>query len=174
LNLGVSQKDLAKLSGVTQSMIAKVESGKISPSYLKTKAIFDALEMLEQKKEIHARDIMHRKVVGVDAEDRIADVVKVMRETGYSQLPVFSGKAIVGSISEKIITDKLTSLPGIGDISHFRAAKVMAGAFPRVDEETAIHAVSGLLQYDLAVLVTKKGQVTGIITKADLLKMIRG
>jgi predicted transcriptional regulator len=49
----------------------------------------------------------------------------------------------------------------------------MAGAFPRVDEGTPIHAVSGLLQYDSAVLVTKKGQVTGIITKADLLKMIR-
>ena len=41
--LALSQKQLANLSGVSQSMIAKIESGRISPSYLKTKAIFDIL-----------------------------------------------------------------------------------------------------------------------------------
>ena len=52
--LAMSQKQLAHLAGVSQSMIAKVESKRISPSYLKTKAIFDTLEGLERKNEFKA------------------------------------------------------------------------------------------------------------------------
>ena len=36
--LGLTQAELAKLSGVSQSLIAKLEAGKIEPSYSKAKA----------------------------------------------------------------------------------------------------------------------------------------
>jgi predicted transcriptional regulator len=49
----------------------------------------------------------------------------------------------------------------------------MDEAFPSVNEETPLSMVSTLLQYSPAVLVTKRGHVQGIITKADLLKVIR-
>jgi predicted transcriptional regulator len=169
----MSQKELAKLSGVTQSMIAKIEGGKINPSYLKTKSIFDALEGLEKKHQTQVREIMHRKVVGVQADDQVSDVVKLMRETGYSQFPVFSGKSIVGSISEKIMMDRIATANSVEEVSRLALEKVMVEAFARVDEETPVQVVSALLQYDPAVLVTKKGQVTGIVTKSDLLKIIR-
>lgn len=155
-------------------MIAKIEAGKINPSYLKTKAIFDSLEALEKKRQIRVRDVMHRKVVGVQEDEQVSDVVKLMQETGYSQFPVFSAKTIVGSISERIIMDRVASAQRIDEVSRLRVGKVMVDAFPRVDEETPIQAVSTLLQYDSAVLVTRKGQVTGIVTKADLLKVVRG
>ncbi|MEM2547192.1 MAG: helix-turn-helix domain-containing protein, partial [Candidatus Bathyarchaeia archaeon] len=45
--LGLTQKQLAKIAGVSQSFVAKVESGKIDPSYSKVKAIFDVLERME-------------------------------------------------------------------------------------------------------------------------------
>src|SRR5208282_3870818 len=54
--LALSQKELANSLGVSQSMIAKIESGRISPSYLKTKAIFDMLEGLERKNEVKAKE----------------------------------------------------------------------------------------------------------------------
>ena len=38
--LGLTQSELAKLAGVSQSLIAKLESGKIEPSYTKVKTIF--------------------------------------------------------------------------------------------------------------------------------------
>ncbi|MBI2079314.1 helix-turn-helix domain-containing protein, partial [Candidatus Micrarchaeota archaeon] len=36
--LGITQKELAKLAGVSQSLIAKIEMGKIDPAYSKVLA----------------------------------------------------------------------------------------------------------------------------------------
>jgi predicted transcriptional regulator len=169
----MSQKQLANLAGVSQSMIAKVESKRISPSYLKTKAIFDTLEGLERKNEFKAKDVSHGKVVSVHAHDPVSKGVRVMRETGFSQLPVFNNDRVVGGLTEKIILEKLFSAPKPDEISRQSIEKIMDEAFPSVNEETPLSMVSTLLQYSPAVLVTKRGHVQGIITKADLLKVIR-
>jgi len=52
--LGLTQNELAKLAGVSQSLIAKMESRKTNPSYTKVKAILDVLNKLEMKMEVHA------------------------------------------------------------------------------------------------------------------------
>lgn len=52
--LGLTQKQLAKIAGVSQSFIAKIESGKIDPSYSKAKAIFDTLEKNGGSGKIHS------------------------------------------------------------------------------------------------------------------------
>jgi len=41
-----------------------------------------------------------------------------------------------------------------------------------VDASTPVSIVSMLLRYKPAVLVTVKGEVKGIVTKADLLKIV--
>lgn len=170
--LAMSQKQLANLAGVSQSMIAKIESKRISPAYLKTKAIFDTLESLERQNQLKAKDIRHGKVVGVQAHDAVSKGVRVMRETGFSQLPVFNGGQVVGSLTEKIILEKLVSAPKPEEISRQSVERIMEEAFPSVGEETPISMVSSILQYAPAVLVTRLGRVEGIITKADLLKVI--
>jgi len=48
----------------------------------------------------------------------------------------------------------------------------MEEAFPQVDEDAPLALISSLLQVYSAVLVTKKGMVVGIITKADLLRIL--
>jgi predicted transcriptional regulator len=170
--LALSQKELAKLSSVSQSMIAKIESGRISPSYQKTKAIFDMLENLERRNQLKAKDVSHGKVIGVQARDPVAKGVRVMRETGYSQLPVFDGGQVVGSFTEKVILQRLMSTANPEGLSKQLIDKVMDEVFPTVNEETPLPMVSALLQYEPAVLVARKGRVVGIITKADLLKVI--
>lgn len=170
--LAMSQKELAKLSGVSQSMIAKIESGRISPSYPKTKAIFDSLENLERKNQLKAKDVSHGKVVGVQAHDPVAKGVRVMRETGFSQLPVFNGGQVVGSLTERVILQRIMSTTSPDELSKQLIEKIMDEAFPTVSEETPLAMVSGLLQYESAVLVTKRGRVLGIITKADLLQVV--
>jgi predicted transcriptional regulator len=170
--LDLSQKELAKISGVSQSMIAKIESGRISPSYLKTKAIFDTLESLERRNELKAKDVSHSKVVGVQVHDAVAKGIRVMREAGFSQLPVFNGSQVVGSLTEKIILDRLFSAPKPDEVSRQTVEKIMEEAFPTVSEETPLSMVSALLQYAPAVLVSRRGHVQGIITKADLLKVV--
>ncbi len=169
--VGLSQKHLARLAGVSQSMIAKIEAGKTEPSYLKTKAIFDTLEKMQREKEPHARDLLQSKVVGVDENDSISRAAAIMKESGFSQLPVFGGRNIVGSIAEKVIMDRLISGISPRELSSMPVSKVMAEAFPQIDEKAPLSLISTLLQYHSAVVVVKRGQVAGIITKADLLRV---
>ncbi len=109
--LAISQKKLANLAGISQSMISKIESKNISPSYLKTKAIFDTLETLERRDEMKAKEICHGKVVSVQSDEPISRGVHLMRETGFSQFPVFNGNQVVGSLTEKTIVPKLVLSP---------------------------------------------------------------
>ncbi|WP_455284169.1 CBS domain-containing protein [[Eubacterium] cellulosolvens] len=169
--LGLSQKHLAGLAGVSQSLIAKIEAGKTEPSYVKTKAILDTLEKLQREKEPQARHLLQPKVVGVEEEETVSKAAAIMNETGFSQLPVFNGKHIVGSIAEKAIMDRMVAGISLRELSSMPVSKVMTEAFPQIDERTPLSLISALLQYHSAVLVTKRGQVTGIITKADLLKV---
>jgi len=90
--LGLTQQKLARLAGVSQSLIAKLESQKIDPSYTKVKAIFDALERLQTETEVRAEEVLHSKVIGIQKSDPVSKAVQTMAEYGYSQLPVFDGE----------------------------------------------------------------------------------
>jgi predicted transcriptional regulator len=48
----------------------------------------------------------------------------------------------------------------------------MEEAFPQINEDAPLALISSLLQTYSGVLVVKKGEVLGIITKADLLRII--
>ncbi len=173
-NLALSQKELSRLAGVSQSLIAKIEAGKISPSYLKTKAIFDTLESLERKRDVRAHQLMQTKIIGVQAHESVSKAIRLMGETGFSQLPVFSGKQVVGSITEKTLVESISKGKNLEEISKLPVERIMEKPFVTLDENTPISVVSNLLQHDQAVLASNRGQVTGIITKADLLRMGAG
>ncbi len=170
--LGLTQKKLAEVAGVSQSLIAKLESGKTDPSYTKVKAIIDVLNQLEMKMEVHVREIAQSEVVGVQKSDMVSKAVRLMMEHGYSQLPVFDGEHAVGSISEKTILSQVSAGKDLDQISMLSVEEVMNEAFPQVGEDAPLSLISGLLQVYPAVLVSKKGKVVGIVTKADLLKML--
>jgi predicted transcriptional regulator len=171
--LGLSQKKLARMVDISQSMIAKIENGRINPSYLKTKAIFDLLENLEKKTEVKAKDILNDKVVGVQKEDLISKATGIMHSTGYSQLPVFDKTQIVGSISERTIADRIMKGEDPSEFSKLPVGAIMDEALPCVDEETPVAVLSSLLQYNQAIIIMRRGEIKGIITKADLLKVIQ-
>lgn len=170
--LNLTQKRLAKLAGVSQSFIAKIESRKIDPSYTRVKAIFDALEQLETSINYSAKQILHKEVVGIQKEDTVSKAVRLMMEHGYSQLPVFDGEHVVGCISEKTILNQVAAGRDLSQISKISVEEIMEESLPQLDENAPLPLVSSLLQVYSAVLVTKKGKVIGIITKADLFKVI--
>jgi predicted transcriptional regulator len=62
--LGLTQRELAKLTGVSRSWIAKVESGRLEPNYSKTKEVFDKLEM-----ELKARTVKIKSLKSFTLED---------------------------------------------------------------------------------------------------------
>ena len=72
----------------------------------------------------------------------------------------------------KVILQRLMSTPNPDELSKQLIEQIMDEAFPTVGEDTPLSMVSALLQYEPAVLVARKGRVLGIITKADLLKVV--
>ena len=63
--LGLKQSELAKMAGVSQSLIAKLEAGTVDSSYKKVKTIFDVLDRLEFKTKVQAHKVLHKNVVTV-------------------------------------------------------------------------------------------------------------
>lgn len=172
-SLGLTQKNLAILAGVSQSIIAKIESKKVNPSYKITKRIFDVLESLERKNQITAKQILSPKVVCVSKNDKVDKAIKLMRKHGYSQIPVCDKGQIIGSISEKTILDIFSRGESLSEMLNKKVSVVMDEALPKVGEHESLTAISTLLQSNPAVLVTRKGKTVGIITKADLFKVAR-
>lgn len=174
--LGLTQSQLASEAGVSQSLIAKVERGKTDPSYSKAKPIFDSLEGLEKKKGgPTAGTMVNRKLISVKPSDSVGKAALLMRDNGVSQLPVIEGNGgvVVGSVSEEILLNRVYGVEKPADLSKLRVSEVMGEPFPTVGEETPFRAVSALLEGSRAVIVTKGGRVSGIITRADVLKMVK-
>jgi len=168
--LNLTQHALAREAGVSQSMIAKLESGRLDPSYNSVRSIFAALEKLESKTSQRASDVMTKSVISVSPDVKVAGAIKIMKAKGISQLPVLSGRHVVGSVSEKSILDKIVEVGKAA--TKLKISEVLEEPFPTVSADTPITPVLSLLQHSVAVLVTRKGSMAGIITKADLLKSV--
>lgn len=172
-SLGLTQSQLAHLVNVSQSMIAKIEAQSINPSYKNAKKIFDVMEQMEGGTDTKAGEIATRKVVSVGPQDNLKKAATLMRETGFSQLPVIEQGRPIGSVSEKLVLSLIMTGKSMQDISTTPVLEVMEEAFPTVDEESNLTMASALLQFSPAALLTRKGKLTGIVTKADLLKVVR-
>jgi predicted transcriptional regulator len=167
----LTQAELAKRAGVSQSLVARIEAGTVDPRYSKVAGIFRALDELKER-EVSAAEIMTKDVVGVQTTVRIEGVTKKMKTYCVSQMPVYDGDAIVGSISEAVIIDQIGRGVDGKLLSSNPVKDYMEDAFPTVKPETPVSVVSALLEHNTAVLVSEKGKVKGIITKADILKMV--
>ena len=95
-----------------------------------------------------------------------------MKKYGYSQLPVLNKRQVVGSISEKTILSQILAGNFLDQISKLPINEVMEESLPQVNEDAPLSLISSLLQVYPAVLISTKGNVVGIITKADFLKLL--
>ena len=170
--LGLTQTQLAGISGVSQSLIAKIEAGSLYPAYTNAKKIFDALESFGQRDENKAKDVMNQKIIVAQTDEKISDVIKEMKKRGISQMPVFPKNQPVGFISENTILDAIAV--GNRDLSMLRAEDVMDEVPPIVPDDTPLHAVANLLKYYSIVLVGSRGKINGLISKADILSGMYG
>jgi len=173
-NLGVTQTELSKESGISQSTIAKIEGGKISASYDTVVILFNTLERMRQisMRDMMAADIASKKVITIQSGEKVQMAIELMRSTGFSQLPVLSGDVPVGSISERGIFDLLRRGKTMDELKDTVIFGVMSDSFPIVNESTPLSAVTTMMGSHDAVLVASRGKVVGMITNADLLKLI--
>ena len=162
-SLELTQSELAKKANVSQSLIAKIEAGKIDPTFTKTKKIFETLDLLQNKEEIKAEELMNSKIISIAPADTIKDSISQMKKFGISQMPVLDGHHIVGLVSESTLLDALMS----GKTKKIQ--EIMEETPPTVSKTASIKVVSSLLRHYPVVLVSDSGKLAGLITKADLL-----
>ncbi len=168
---GFTQTELAKKAQVSQSLIAKIESRRIDPTFTKVKKIFDVLDELKNKNELKAEDIMTKKLIYVNADDNITSAINKMKKHEISQLPVFSKKNVVGLVSESTILDSISNNDP-EKIKTLVIKDIMQDCPPIVSKNISTSIVSGLLKYYPIVLVAEEGKPKGVITKSDMLRTI--
>jgi len=155
-------------------MIAKIERKAMNPSYESVRKIFSVLqaELGKQNKRVFAEDVCTAKLASISSTDTVSRAITLMRDHGYSQLPVIDEGTSVGSVADKTVTAWLLKGRELLELSRMRVEEVMDPAFPQVDGKTPIDLVASLLEHYSAVLVTRRGTVKGIVTKSDLLKLV--
>jgi len=172
MKIGITQKKLAMMTGVSTSMINQIESGRSQPSYETAKKIFESLTKLEGDSSSHtAGDFCSKNIVKLKPSNTLHDAIKKMHELSISQIPVFDNSEIVGVISEDGIVKHLADL-GEAELKKSKLQNTMDPVPPIVDWDTPANVLVPLIRYSKCILVTKKAKFTGIITASDTLKMM--
>ena len=170
--IGITQKNLAMMTGVSTSMINQVESGRSQPSYETAKKIFDSLSQLEGKSSSHtAGDFCSKDIVKLKPTNTLHDAIKKMHQLSISQIPVFSNSDVVGVVSEEGIIKHLADI-GEAELKKAKLSDTMDAVPPIVDFDTPANVLVPLIRYTKCILVSKKSKIVGIITASDTLKMM--
>lgn len=164
--LELTQSELAKYAGVSQSLIAKIESDSIDPTFTNAQKIFAALHSLSEKEEKKAAVLMNKNLIYLEPEDSLKIAIQKMKKHSISQLPVLEQKKAVGIISESAILDAIMN----NKSADTAIQEIMNEAPPTIDTNASVHVVSHLLKFYPLILVAEKGKLQGLITKADLLQ----
>ncbi|MDI9609839.1 MAG: CBS domain-containing protein [Archaeoglobaceae archaeon] len=163
--LGITQKELAEIVGVSQSLIAKLESGVLDPKLSLIRRIINTLNELESK-NYWARNIMNSPVIIAEPFESVKKIAKIMIEKGISQLPVVEGEKIIGSVTERGIFKAF--FDGKSDLL---VRDVIEQPLPTVKPNESIFEISKLLLEHPAVLVLEGKKIVGIITKHDIMRV---
>ena len=168
--LGLTQIQLARLAGVSQSLITKIERGTIEPSYSITRRIFTVLEeqLADKQKEIIAKNICTKDIAFIESDDTVDKAIKLMKKYAISQMPVVKEKIIIGSISEETFIKNYDRIKN----KEMKVEQIMDEPFPTMPEDTHITLIRDILRTYSSVILTKQGRPSGIISKADLLKRL--
>ncbi|MDD4254379.1 MAG: CBS domain-containing protein [Methanofollis sp.] len=168
--LGLRQADVARKAGISQSMVARIESGTVDPRVSTLRKIVQVLKVAENP-SITAGTVMHAPVHAVTPDDAITTAVAIMEEEDVSQLPVIENGFPIGCVSESAIVNTIEQI-GIARAHTRKVKDFMESSFPTVPPDADVETVVHLLQQHHAVLVLGGGKVQGVITKHDLITLI--
>ncbi|MGC8776674.1 MAG: CBS domain-containing protein [Candidatus Micrarchaeia archaeon] len=173
LMLGLSQGKLAKIAGVSQGAIARIEKEprSMNPTYLMVSRIVEAINSIGEESHALAGTrigaLMHKKLFFVAPDDSIRKALKIMKENDFSQIPVINSKGnIVGTVYQK----DLVRFVGSPKKASIRVKEAMGVPLPEVDENSNVSMVEPILMEWGAVIVKRGKKPVGIFTVYDLFK----
>ena len=163
--LELTQSEFAKKSGISQSMVAKIESGKLDPTYTYVKKIEETIQLLTKREEKEAKDIMHKGVITIRKNTEVKEVIKIFSKYEISQMPVIEKNNIIGLVTESSFVDHAEE-----DLGNKKVEDIMTDTPPIITSNTKLSAILPLLKFYPIVIVQDKGKLEGVIAKADIIK----
>ncbi len=111
-----------------------------------------------------------QKLITIEPQHTVAEAVELMKKFDIEHIPVIKESAVVGSISETGLFQKLFSNP---DIKLEKVEALMENHFPVVDFNTTVERISSLITKENgAVLGRDESGNLHIVTKYDILQSL--
>jgi len=170
--LGIPLGELARAVGRSDATLSRIERGQIRPSYELVQRILTYLETQEglTAPRLTVGELMHRPLVTVESNASLATAAQRMESGAFSQLPVVDEGRVVGALSEAALLRALAQ----SNAHRIRVRDVLERAYPVLDESFPGDLLPPLLGRYPAILVARRGELLGIVTKADLIRGLRG
>ncbi len=156
----MTQHELATKVGISQSLLTKIERGRVVPSYSIACDIFEELEKCESADEKRLSDVMQRDVIMLDSSDRASKAIWLAKKYSLSQFPILERGKIVGAITTNMLMGR-----GKDEI----VKKFMKEPFPSLNSNTPVNIAKSLLKQYPAIVVLASGSVVGIVTVEDII-----
>ena len=113
-----------------------------------------------------------QRLHAVQVDEPVRRALQLVEQHDITQIPVFRGKELVGTIYDSELLKRVLENSGVLDQP---AATLMGDPLPVVDADEPLTNVTRLLATRTpAVLVRMDGAVTGILTRFDMLQFIAG
>ncbi|TMK82041.1 MAG: cystathionine beta-synthase [Actinobacteria bacterium] len=136
--------------------------------------------LLERPEAIRVEEVLSAKhgetptLVTIGAHEKVRQAIDRLQEYGISQAPVVRESATevssyVGSIRERVLLDRIFRDP---DSLQADVAEVMAPPLPMVEFDAPMEVAFAELQHGPAVIVAKRGEALGVLTRSDLLEFL--
>ncbi|MEP6973609.1 MAG: cystathionine beta-synthase, partial [Actinomycetota bacterium] len=145
-----------------------------SDSWMLQHGMLDRPDVVRVEEVLMAKHTELPPLITVGAHDKVRQAVDRLQAADISQAPVVREDStdvsqFVGSIRDRQLLDRIFRDP---DALQADVAEVMAPPIPMVAFDDPIESAFGELEHGPAVLVTKAGQVLGVLTRSDLLDFL--
>jgi len=173
--LNLSQRQLAKQCDIPSSFLSMIENQKnnTKPSYDVLVRIFQELDGESQKnlgKLTTADKICKTNLTSARKSDYAEDIIKIMHEKDFSQIPVLDGGGCIGMVTENSLMKFLqerTHKP----LTTTRVKDVMDTPPIVIDISTKVtENILSLFNDSKCLLVSDNAKIMGLITKIDAIR----
>ena len=167
-SLGLTQTMLADRSGLTQSVIAKVENEVVDPRASTLRKMVRALRREESPDLAHTvGDIMVSEITTLVQNDTVQSAIDKMVLGGISHLPVLNTDgSVVGLVSESSLLKENVAIGALVEA-------VMRVDFTLIDVDSSIGEARRLLDESEILLVSQRGELVGLIGRIDMIRALR-
>ena len=133
---------------------------------------------LIEPERLTARDLVGRKdddappLVSVTGGQTAREALDLITRYDISHLPVCQDNACIGSVSESTLMARVIEDP---NVLTAKVTSIMDAPFPEIDARESMAAVGRMLtRQNPAVLVRANGELSGILTRFDVVRYLTG